>query len=1046
MPSVRLSGQNRNIPAHVLNSPKSALEQNNVRFHVDGHYLTDMSDKGIEKFVKKYVNRKSGFLGGIGLGWGGKDLSVKEVKAFIQATAANAEQLQNVTFDLKDPDLGLYDDDDITVKDIQHSLQLDYETTGTSNTSVSFVDVTGVRSDYKQASTNEKTKHDQFKNIQKTHRGLKSKLQAAQKRRDRIANRIGSKSAQRLLETDNKIQQNQGKITELQNAIGNVRSELSSGSAPADREREMRLMLRGMEMELKDLEKTQQNLRSELKEDHGFWSFLGGGSSLDDLRAANAEVEKAQQALYENRKLYDRAHQDWQEAQAQRKAVENGGDWSPQAPSAPPAAEPPSAPAPTDGVTPPTTPATDIPLATEKSLQDLLAMPVDQQVEALNNVPEEQRDLFLKMADDYWIGGQPGNPFGLGEADYAAMQNLQQPVAQLRLNALLSWGEDTQNTYLNSSTERTQKDILSHLNQQLFDQQLAAQAQELKARLAGQADGPTPPADVVPPAAPLTPPPGTPAPDTPQAPAAEETITTSPHPQVQSQPAAPQSSTGIDAQTYAQLSPADKLRALVTLLDQNAPLEEVQTLASQLTEAQRREAIQELEQILEQTQGAPLPQKTAMSSLVGLLKQMTPEAVAPAAPVPQPSAPVAPTPPAPQPAVETPKLVEEPVEPAMEPPAPVAPTPPAPSVEPAPVEPVEPAEPQPSETKTPQEILMALAQEAESGQTLANGDPSYYETFGALSLEDKIRVIQVSPAEAHFDFMWAIRAEEHTEHRQALIASLSSEQNATLENAYTRILPEAEKQDPASVPAIKKIIEELGGQVGTAPTITPAAAPQPFSGSVQAAGTLGATPSIQAEPVQPTAPETPAMGPATQDENKLEMSTVMAELRKELNNKSWMGGLMENSKVNLMVGEIWSKGTSANRQELANLLVNEGHADKLSAVMVNDTDNESFASMASALLVPGFNIQKFMNDAAEENDERAGLVLMQMTELAGQGGEIGQAANRFVMETLKGYKSGIDTEGPIKYAKKLMEQSGTWSEAPANLTKEMKHILDTVWN
>ena len=55
MPKVHLSGQNRNIPAHALNVPiKNTFEQSNVRFQVDGHYLTDMSDKGIEKFIKKH--------------------------------------------------------------------------------------------------------------------------------------------------------------------------------------------------------------------------------------------------------------------------------------------------------------------------------------------------------------------------------------------------------------------------------------------------------------------------------------------------------------------------------------------------------------------------------------------------------------------------------------------------------------------------------------------------------------------------------------------------------------------------------------------------------------------------------------------------------------------------------------------------------------------------------------------------------------------------------------------------------------------------------
>lgn len=1082
MPKVHLSGQNRNIPAHALNVPiKNTFEQSNIRFQVDGHYLTDMSDKGIEKFIKKHVNSKSGFLGGIGLGWGGKDLDVKEVKAFLQAVAANADKMENFTFDLKDPELGLYEDDDITLKDIQHSFQLEYETTGSSNTSVSFVDAGGVQSDYKQAKTHETKQHETFKSAQQTHRTLQSELQSAQKSRDKIADRIGDKASQQLLETDNKLNQVNSRIEELNASIADVRSQLRGSGTPQDRQQELRLMLRGMEQELKELKSDQKGLKAKLEDNHGFWSFVGGGSSLEDLREANAKVEKAQQALNDNKVVYDQARARWQEAVSQREGVESGKSWAEvhgETPAAPPPAAP-SSPSPTGGATPatptqpaapdspaspapandppannmpvtpaapPTAPPNALAVASENTLQQLLTLDPSQQLEALAQVPVEQRELVLKMADDYWVGGQPGNVFGLGQADFEAMQGLQQPVAALRLNALLSW-EDSADTYLQSASDRSKADILAHLNQQLFDQQLAQQAEALKTRLSGPTDAPVSPA-----AAP------------------EETLPTQANPGVT---AGPSSSAALNLNTYAalspdaklqqfkSLSPADqntvfqaadpvgKVKVMATLLSQGESSERVNILASSMSASDRQVAIQELSNVLAQTQG-PAPQKTELNMVLGMLRQhngTAPADAPPAAPATDvaPAAPAPGSPPPETPEVERPRLVVEDgdaapsVAPTLAPPTPSQSPPVAPANEsPAPVAaPV--AEPEPSPEEMGQALLMELAKLA---QTATAENPAHLQAFAGLSTEDKSLVFKVASPDIQAELLFAIGETSQTEERQQVLNSLAPEQKAALGDFYGELLPAFGAEDQEMVDAIRRFMTELGktppvaGSASPEPAQVPAAAPQPVGGSQ----TLGQTVSVG--PDAPLQRPAPATGEMPRTEGGLDMSMKLEQLTQELNNKSWTGGLMNSSLVNELVDQIWERGTQENRQNLAKLMVDEDQADKLSFLVV-DYDH-SFEKVAAVISAPNFPVKAFM--AGVDKDDRAGLILSNMAELATQNNALGQAAKSFVMNTLAEYKDGIDREGPIESAKKTLQQNGRWEQLPVELSKEMDHILNTIWN
>lgn len=503
MGNVHFSGRQRDIPSYVLNSQRdNTFEKNNVRFHIDGQYLSDFSDKGIEKFIEKNYNDNTGFLGCMGLGWGGKDLELKEVKAFIQAAAANAENIQGMTFDLTDADLGLFDDDDVSVQDIKHSFEVTYKATqGSSDTAVSFVDATEVRYDHRIARDQENKTHEGFKTEQTTHRGLQKDLHKATRDRDKIASQIGDNAMQKLAEMDSKLEGFDTQVSEIDSDIKNARLRLSQSHIPASEKRELSLMIRGLEAEKKEINSERNDFKKDISKRHGFWSFIGGGSSLEDLRKANQEVKKAQAALDEHKPVLESARTHWQEAVSRREAVERGEslrdlDTPPAAeePTAPSAEEPTAPPTtdepiPADGtptVSPPVAGDSDSPVG-ETHLQNLLNLPVEARLETLQQIPPEDRQKFLKVADEYLLAGREDNPLGLNQENFTQIAELRDTIAGLRLDALLVWGDESQKEYLAGVDDASKQEILQHLNAQLFNQQLAAQADALRNRLQGTA-------------------------------------------------------------------------------------------------------------------------------------------------------------------------------------------------------------------------------------------------------------------------------------------------------------------------------------------------------------------------------------------------------------------------------------------------------------------------------------------------------------------------------------------------------------------------------
>lgn len=500
MGNVHFSGKGRDIPNYALNSPReNVFETNNIRFHIKGKYLSDFSDKGIERFIEKNFNSKSGFLGGIGLGWGGKDLDFKEVKAFIQAAAANADGLKGMTFDLTDPQLGLFDDDDVKVDDIKHSFGMDYKPVqGTSQGEVAFVDATRVEYDIRNARKAESRAENVFKEVQTTHRGLQKELQSAIKERDKIADRIGGNAVEKLAEIDGKLSRFDQQIADLDKDIRDYKLRISQDHIPDSERRQLRLALRGMEMEKTDLVKERKDLQKELTEKHGFWSFLGGGSTLEDLRKANKAVAAVRQRVEAHRPEFEDAQNMLKEATRKREAVERGESWAdlnkPAAPATPPTTvapeepktETPPAPTAPQGAEP-SVPAPAAGQSATVSGQDhvkkLLETPAAQQVAELAKVPASDRAAVLAYLDQQIAFAKAGPESNLPDEMLKDLAAKAPANSALRLNALLAWGEDAQKAYFEKADKTTQEEILAQINQKLFDQQLATQAEALRVRL-----------------------------------------------------------------------------------------------------------------------------------------------------------------------------------------------------------------------------------------------------------------------------------------------------------------------------------------------------------------------------------------------------------------------------------------------------------------------------------------------------------------------------------------------------------------------------------
>jgi hypothetical protein len=1052
---IHFSANNRQIPDYVLNSPRENIfEKNNLRFRIGGQYLSDFSDKGIQRFIDKNYNDKTGFLGGIGLGWGGKDLAFEEVKAFVMAAAANAEQLKNVTFDLTDPDLGLFDDDEITAKDLQHSFSLKLqEDKGTSSPSVSFVDASSASFDHRTAVQAEKKAAEALKSAEKELEKLDKNLEKALKNRDEIAERIGHSSVAKLSEADERMQSITKNISELNREIRATEKQLRSDQLQPAEKRQLSLALKGMQAEREDLFTEQKNMRKEFKEKHGFWSFLGGGNSLDELRTANRAVELARKQQEAFKGQLEARKNNHEQAQARLKAVEAGQSLSDLQSTEKPQPQPTATektPDPSSSVSPTQ--------ELEQNIQKLFKASPEEQLKQLNSIPPAQRQSFLKVVDDYLQAAQPDNPLGLASQDFQAVTQISKNAATLRLNALLSW-PDSQNEYLSRSHNRIKEQLRQQLNEQLFAQQLTSQAQDLLNKLNGAApkeeEIKAGPQEEVIPASPSAQPPVTAAQETtapasttgaetsaPRSAASEVPVTTAQvtetpvntnePPVTTAAPTASVSDEGLNLQSFLQLEPQQQLQRFRELQpsDQAQVFKSLDTqgkaqvLLHQTTQgidnqAQRKQLIAQMsaeekaqiaalyQSVLTQAGDQALAQKTELNLLISELggKASVQPMQTPVEPAPTNSQPkqtvVTPPPSKPK---NTPK--------------------PAPTTKPTP-----PAKPVVSSPPTPKPAASTLSTE----EFLKLAPEEALDKFPQLNKSQQKEVFKRYDEQQKTEILLALTVRTpHAQMRSELIGLMSPAEKQATARILQESLPAVESI-PELVNGITDLLKALGSPAPSvnapptpakSPTQQPSAAPQ---GTVDLGQINLAPPSAENAP--------PSVAPP-----KISQDAELTQLNKLLQNKTYFGygGVAEPQKVSELAEQIWVNGTAQNRQSLAKMLVDNGQAVELGRILGNMGVSDQ--EVVSTLTHAQFPTTRFFKDI---DDNRAYLMLYSLASAAASGDK---ASQQIISTTIDAYTQGLDREKPISRMKNQAVAEGIWNKLPQDIRTKTDKILSSWWN
>lgn len=311
MDSIRFTATNQTpFRPEVLNHrTASPFQQNQIQFHIGSDYLQDFTDQGIEKFVKRHQS-------------GAKDLSVAEVKTFIQRVAANAESAKNMTFDLADAELGLYTDDKIENRHLQGAFTLNvsdkaYLPAGQAR-NVRFVDVTSASFDLKEKETeisaHQKTIREtqtKLKELRETHADTKDDRDTAR----RILGPDAQQRLDRALERKGQIAQELEQLGKDESAY---KEELKKPDLAAGRKQELERMLRALPEERRALTEERKQIDEDLEDNTG---PLLQRTNLNDLKGLNerftreeAEIKRLEAKIQEElgaiREVVDRPSAD----------------------------------------------------------------------------------------------------------------------------------------------------------------------------------------------------------------------------------------------------------------------------------------------------------------------------------------------------------------------------------------------------------------------------------------------------------------------------------------------------------------------------------------------------------------------------------------------------------------------------------------------------------------------------------------------------------------------------------------------------------------
>lgn len=348
MSEVRFSPTvSTSIADYVLNHPTaSPLNQYNIRFRIDSHYLDDYSNEGIKRFIDKNYNDKSGFLG-----IGGKDLEFSEVKAFIKSAAANAEKLQGAVFDLTESKLGLTNRDDIYKDHIKSRFTLETQKGDLPSSSVVFFATSKASFALKDAQKAEEQAKTMVKDAEEKISNTKSKVENKQWEYNQMVDFLGKKAVTELSNKDSRLNQITDEIKGLKEQKTLIEQEIKTlEQQPSQNQAQigkLRMALIGINYEIHEREKEGDKVLDSINKKRGPLGFMGVGESLKGLRNdinnlndANAELQKAQENLAGAKEIL-------RQATEVRIRIQNGEDFpAPPVQPQPPVQEEPVQPAP----------------------------------------------------------------------------------------------------------------------------------------------------------------------------------------------------------------------------------------------------------------------------------------------------------------------------------------------------------------------------------------------------------------------------------------------------------------------------------------------------------------------------------------------------------------------------------------------------------------------------------------------------------------------------------------------------------------------------
>lgn len=292
MGSIRFGQSQQNISPAVLNhQTASPLKANNIQIRIGSDYLKDFTPSGIESFVDKHTKLFES---------GDKKLDAAQVKAFIQKLAQNPESVKNMTFDLKDPELGLLRNDGVEERHIKGAFQVDFEDTSQlakgSATDVKFVDAKSVTFDLKENEDTIAGAQKQITQLRDEKKGLQGELSDA-KDELALARRVIGDGSQEKYE---QLHARQGEIKEslasLDKKETDYKAELEAEDTTPERKAELRHVLAGIGEERKALKAEQAQHTETLDKTHG---PLLQRYALKDLPALEAKVAAKEKAIGE---------------------------------------------------------------------------------------------------------------------------------------------------------------------------------------------------------------------------------------------------------------------------------------------------------------------------------------------------------------------------------------------------------------------------------------------------------------------------------------------------------------------------------------------------------------------------------------------------------------------------------------------------------------------------------------------------------------------------------------------------------------------------